>query len=200
MNPILEGLLGETTLFVLVGGLLLFRGLGALGVSRFASWPVSAAHALAVMLVMTASAHFVPDSVTVMPSHSDMVAMVPPFVPFPNAMIVVSGVLELAGAVGLVMARTRWAAGMALIPLFVVLVPANIYAAVNGIPLNGDPATPLLIRVPEQILYIVVAWWATRGASRAWPGFVARMSSRPGNRDASASRCRSTNAASTTAP
>lgn len=179
MNPVLDGLLGESTLFVLLGGLLLFRGLGAAGVRRFASWPVSAAHALAVMLVMTASAHFVPDSVTVMPSHSDMVAMVPAFVPFPGAMVVITGVLELAAAVGLVAARTRWAAAMALIPLFLLLIPANIYAAVNGIPLNGEAATPLVVRIPEQLLYLAVAWWAARGASRQWPGFLARVLPRP---------------------
>ena len=176
MNAILVGLLSETTLFVLIAALLFFRGLGALGVSRFASWPVGAAHALAVMLVLTAAAHFVPDTVTAMPSHSDMVAMVPPFVPLPGLMVYVTGVLELAAAAGLVATRTRWPAGMALIPLFVALIPANIYAALNDIPLNGDPATPLGVRIPEQILYIAVAWWATRGAVREWPGFAAKPS------------------------
>jgi hypothetical protein len=68
---------------------------------------VAAAHGLAVTLVMTASAHFVPKDVTVMPNHEDMVRMVPPFVPFPGAMVYVSGVLELLGAVGLVVATTR---------------------------------------------------------------------------------------------
>ena len=60
---------------VLASALLSFRLLGALGVRRFASWPASAAHALAVMLVVTASAHFVPASVTVMPNHADLVRM-----------------------------------------------------------------------------------------------------------------------------
>lgn len=170
----LDALLGETTLFVLLVALLVFRGLGVVGVRRFASWPVSAAHAMAVMLLMTASAHFMPDSVKAMPGFSDMVAMIPPFVPFPEVMVIVTGVLELAAAVGLVLGRTRWLAGMALILLFVVMTPANIHAALNDVSLNGDPATPLLIRIPEQVLYIAVAWWATRGASREWPGFLAR--------------------------
>jgi hypothetical protein len=50
---------------VLVLATLGFRALGALGVRRFARWPVSAAHGMAVMLLFTASAHFVPASVTV---------------------------------------------------------------------------------------------------------------------------------------
>ena len=63
---------------VLVPAMLVFRALGALGVRRFASWPVSAAHGMAVMLLFTASAHFVPADVTAMPNHADMVRMVPP--------------------------------------------------------------------------------------------------------------------------
>ncbi|MEN3539636.1 hypothetical protein AAH991_31320 [Microbispora sp. ZYX-F-249] len=46
--------------------------------------------------------------------------------------------------------------------MFVVLVPANVYAAIEGVPLNGDPATPLWLRIPEQIVYITIALWATR--------------------------------------
>ncbi|MBC7212369.1 MAG: hypothetical protein H5U33_20370, partial [Pseudomonas sp.] len=81
------------TLVALIGSLAAFRALGALGVTRFASWSASAAHALAIMLVMTGTAHFMPASVTVMPNYADMVAMVPPFVPFPGFMVLASGVL-----------------------------------------------------------------------------------------------------------
>ena len=152
------------TLFVLLIALGLLRGLGALGVNRFATWPAAAAHALAIMLVMTSSAHFVPGGVTVMPTHDDLVAMVPPAVPFPSATVYLTGVLEFLGALGLVMARTRRAAGYCLALLFVFLLPANIYAATADIPFAGEPASPLWQRVPEQVLYIAVALWATRGA------------------------------------
>lgn len=153
------------TLPVLLIALLVLRGLGALGVRRFATWPTAAAHALAIMLVMTASAHFVPAGVTVMPTHEDLVRMVPPAVPFPSAMIYLTGVLELLGALGLIVPQTRRAAGYCLALLFVVMLPANIYAATADVPLAGEPASPLWQRVPEQILYIAVALWATRGAS-----------------------------------
>ncbi|WP_250031113.1 DoxX family protein [Paractinoplanes maris] len=139
---------------------LAFRAAGALGVKRFAGWRSSAAHALAVMLVFTGTAHFVPDSVTVMPSHDDLTAMVPPFVPVPDLTVYATGVLELLGAAGLVLAATRRLAGRCLALLFVCLVPANIYAAANDIPLNGDPATPLWFRIPEQLVYIAVALYA----------------------------------------
>ncbi|MEV1166899.1 hypothetical protein [Nonomuraea sp. NPDC049784] len=124
-------------------------------VKRFDTWRVSAAHGLAVMLVVTASAHFVPAGVTFMPNHADMVAMVPPFVPFPALMVYLTGVLELAGAVGLVLGRTRKAAGICLALLFVGLLPANVYAA-----LAGQDVTPLWQRIPEQVVYIAIALWA----------------------------------------
>ncbi|WP_020390898.1 hypothetical protein [Kribbella catacumbae] len=150
---------------VLIAATLAFRALGALGVRRFASWPVSAAHAMAVMLVMTGSAHFVPASVTVMPNHADLVRMVPPFLPFADAVIYLTGVLELLGALGLVLTATRWAAGMALAALFVTLLPANIYAALADVAFaTGEPATPLWQRIPEQILYVGVVLWAARSA------------------------------------
>jgi len=153
------------TLIVLLIALVALRGLGALGLRRFATWPAVAAHALAIMLVMTASAHFAPASVTVMPTHDDLVGMVPPAVPFPSAMVYLTGVLEFLGAVGLIIPWTRRAAGYCLALLFVVMLPANIYAATANVTLAGDPVSPLWRRIPEQILYIAVALWATRGAS-----------------------------------
>ncbi|KAB8197752.1 hypothetical protein FH608_004310 [Nonomuraea phyllanthi] len=141
-------------LIVLLAATLVFRLLGALGVARFTTWRVSAAHGLAVMLVMTASAHFVPAGVTFMPNHADMVAMVPSFVPFPALVVHLTGVLELAGAAGLVLERTRGLAGVCLALLFVALLPANVHAA-----LAGQEVTPLWQRVPEQALYIAIALW-----------------------------------------
>ncbi|WP_218826185.1 DoxX family protein [Actinomadura mexicana] len=127
---------------------------------------MSGAHALATMLLFTGAAHFVPDSVTVMPSHGDLAAMVPPFVPLPHLMIYATGVLELLGAVGLVVATTRTTAGFGLAALFVLMFPANVYAAIEDVPLNDDPATPLWFRVPEQILFITVALWAAKRPPR----------------------------------
>ncbi|MEV0632771.1 DoxX family protein [Nonomuraea wenchangensis] len=152
------------TVIVLLVATLAFRSLGALGVARFATWRVSAAHGLAVMLVMTAGAHFVPASVTFMPNHADMVAMVPPFVPFPALVVILTGVLELAGAAGLVLERTRRAAGICLALLFVAMLPANVHAALSDVTLGGEPATPLWQRVPEQVLYIAIALWAASEA------------------------------------
>ncbi|MEV0617245.1 hypothetical protein AB0I81_28255 [Nonomuraea sp. NPDC050404] len=153
------------TVVVLLVATLAFRLLGMFGVRRFGTWRVSAAHGLAVMLVMTASAHFVPGDVTFMPNYEDMVEMVPPFVPFAGFVVYLTGVLELAGAVGLVLERTRRAAGLCLALLFVLMLPANVYAAMADLTL----ASPLWQRIPEQVLYIAIAVWAAGflGATRS---------------------------------
>ncbi|WP_031090568.1 hypothetical protein, partial [Streptomyces sp. NRRL WC-3549] len=122
---------------------------------------------MALMLVATAAAHFAPSDTGVMPGHDDLTAMVPPFVPFPGAVVHVTGVLELLGAAGLVLTSTRPAAGLGLAVLFVLLLPANVHAAVEGIPLGDDPAVPLWFRVPEQLLYIGLALWTATAAGAA---------------------------------
>ena len=110
----------------------------------------AAALSLAVMLLFTASAHF-------NAMRADLVLMVPPFVPRPELLITITGVLELAGAAGLMVRRTRSAAGVALAALFVLLLPANIYAARAGLTLGGRPVTALWLRVPQQLVYIAFA-------------------------------------------
>lgn len=151
----------ETLIFLMIV-LLGLRLAGVLGATRFTDWPTCAAYALAAMLMLTGTTHFLPDSLASgpAPTHSDLLPMVPPFVPFPSFMVYLTGVLELLGALGLVLTRTRRPAGIGSAVLFVTLLPANIYAAVSDIPFNGAPASPLWIRIPEQVLYIAVALWA----------------------------------------
>ncbi|WP_459549758.1 DoxX family protein [Nocardia sp. X0981] len=149
------------TLMLFVVPTLVLRLLGRLGIRRFGTWRVSAAHGLAFLFTMTGLAHFAPDSVTVMPSHNELVAMVPSAIPFPDFAVYATGVLELAGAAGLVVTATRRWAGPILAALLVVMTPANIHAALEEIPLNGDPATPLWFRIPEQIVYFLLALWVS---------------------------------------
>jgi len=154
-----------SALIVLAFAAVGFRLLGLLGIGRFATWRSSAAHGMAAMLLLTASAHFVPATVTAMPNHADLVRMVPPVVPFADAVVYLTGVLELIGALGLVVAATRRVTGVGLAVLFVLLLPANIYAAVADVPYNGGEVTPLWLRVPLQVVYIAVALYVARSAA-----------------------------------
>src|SRR5262249_8249918 len=139
-------------LAVLFGALLLYRVLGALGVSLFATWLDSARFALVTMFVFTAIAHFAP-------MKRDLIAMVPPNLPRPDLLVFVTGVLELGGAAGLLIEATRFWAACGLILLMAAMLPANISAARRGIDLRGRRATPLWIRVPMQVLFVAWAWY-----------------------------------------
>ena len=146
-------------LIVLGAAMLLARLAGAVGVEALDSWPAATRAGLAGMLLFTAVAHF--NSM-----RHDLARMVPPAIPNPMAMVYFTGVCEALGAIGLLVPRTRVAAAVALIVLFVALLPANVHAARSGVTLRGKPATRLALRVPLQILFVALTAWAGIYASR----------------------------------
>jgi uncharacterized membrane protein len=82
--------------------------------------------------------------------------IMPPYLPYSSTLILVSGVAEIAGGIGLLFPRTRRVARYGLIALLVAVFPANIQMAVNGFA-NGDSPlilTLLLARLPLQPLLI----------------------------------------------
>ena len=140
-------------LAVLVTATLLARLAGRLGVKPLQHWPAATRVGLAVMLCLTASAHF--NSM-----RADLVRMVPPSIPNPELMVTFTGVCEVLGAIGLLIPRTRRIAGVALILFLIAVLPANIHAARSALTLNGAPVTPLWPRVAMQILFIWLVWWS----------------------------------------
>jgi uncharacterized membrane protein len=141
---------------LLIGATLIFRGLGALGVPAFSTWLDSARLALALMFFFTAAAHF--NRVK-----EDLIRMVPPSFPNPRALVLATGLLEIVGAVGLLLPSTRRLAAWGLALMLVALFPANVSAARRGLTLRGKPVTPLAIRLPIQILFLAVALWVALG-------------------------------------
>src|SRR5215203_7357258 len=137
---------------VLLASLLLFTGLGVLGVDVFSTWQVSAAWALAVMFLFTASVHFTK-------TKEDLIAMVPKAFPNPRFLVYLTGVLEVLGAIGLLVPATITLAGLGLVLLLVAMFPANVNAARKGVELRGKAPTPLWIRAPMQLLFIGMALW-----------------------------------------
>ena len=90
------------------------------------------------------------------------VEIVPPALPFPGALVALSGAAELAGALGLQLPRTRRAAAAGLIALLVAVFPANVYMFVAHERFAAlAPSWVLLARLPLQAL--LIAWvWACR--------------------------------------
>jgi uncharacterized membrane protein len=142
-------------LIVLLASWLVLRGIGAVGVHTLASWQDSARYALVVMFVFTASAHF-------NKMKHDLARMIPAFFPRPLLIVYVTGVLEILGALGLVLPEFRRLAGICLIALLVGMFIANVSAAQKGLTLRGRPPTPLWLRAPMQVFFIALLWWSTR--------------------------------------
>jgi uncharacterized membrane protein len=102
----------------------------------------------------------------------------PPWAPVPEALILVSGGVEIAlGAALLLGPPWRRRAGLALAAYLLAVFPANVYVAVAGIDVDGQPggAYPWL-RLPLQALFIAWALWSTdwdlarRGGSTSLSG------------------------------
>lgn len=134
-------------IITLILGTLAARVAGWLGVDYVSDWPSAIAVGLAAMFVLTGVAHFVN------PLRRDLIAIVPPRLPAPALLVTITGVLELAGAVGLLYPPTRVAAAICLFVLLVVMFPANVYAARMPNP-PKSMATRLDVRAVEQVLYL----------------------------------------------
>jgi uncharacterized membrane protein len=141
-------------LFILLISFVLLRGVGFLGVERLSSWRNAGLGALAVMFLFTSTAHF-------SGLKYDLAAMMPEPLPDDLWIIYLTGFFEIAGAVGLLIPRTRRLAGICLVLLLVAQFPANVNAALNGIPLGGEAPTPLWLRTPMQLLFIGMVWWTS---------------------------------------
>lgn len=88
--------------------------------------------------------------------------IVPDWIPRPRLMVYISGIAELAGAIGLLVPTVRKAAGWGLIALLIAVFPANIkmlqMAIAEGASIWYQIA--LWVRLPLQPLLIWLVWRA----------------------------------------
>ncbi|RFM36781.1 DoxX family protein [Chitinophaga silvisoli] len=115
--------------------------------------------AMCCMLMLTAIGHF--------KFTEGMVMMIPPIIPFKTAVVYVSGIVEVILGLMLLLPSLRNVAGNLLLILFIVLLPANIYAAMTKLNMEmanheGPGYEYLYFRVPLQLLFIVwVVYFST---------------------------------------
>ena len=93
--------------------------------------------------------------------------IVPPYIPWPRAAVLVSGVFELLGAAGLLWRPTRRAAGLGLFALTIAVTPAHIYMLQQP-ELFDLPYWALVARLPVQVALLALIWWSsiTEGSER----------------------------------
>ena len=88
--------------------------------------------------------------------------IVPPYVPWPRAMVLLSGALELLGAAGLLWRPSRRAAGMGLFLLTLAVTPANVYMLQHPELFPAVPHWALVARLPLQALLLALIAWSCR--------------------------------------
>lgn len=106
---------------------------------------------LAMLYMLAGVAHIVrPDG---------FIAITPSWVPFPETVVFITGIAEIAGAIGLLTTRWRCAAGVGLALYALCVWPANINHAVNNIAVGGT-TLGMGYHVPRLMLQPVIIWWA----------------------------------------
>ena len=115
---------------------------------------------LALLMVASGIAHLV--------GPRPFIQHLPDAVPLRAELVAITGVMEIGLAVGLVgPRRVRRPTGIALAAFLVLVFPANVYAAVSQVPVDGVPTGWIRwARLPLQFPLIAAALWSTRGAPR----------------------------------
>lgn len=88
--------------------------------------------------------------------------IVPPSFPSPQALVLISGVAEMVGGLGLLVPRLRRTAAWGLIALLVAVFPANLYMAIepNKFADLQLPAWFFVARLPLQAVFVAWVWFA----------------------------------------
>ncbi|NML21618.1 hypothetical protein HHL16_12075 [Pseudoflavitalea sp. G-6-1-2] len=107
--------------------------------------------AMGVMFCFTALGHFM--------FTKGMAMMIPPALPYRETAIFLSGIAEIVLGIALIIPQTRHIAAIAMIAMLVLILPANIYAAINRInyekgTFDGPGLSYLWFRIPMQALLI----------------------------------------------
>ncbi|MFD2865457.1 DoxX family protein [Mucilaginibacter antarcticus] len=113
---------------------------------------------MCLMLFLTASGHFL--------FTKGMTMMIPPIIPCKTLLVYLSGLAEVVLGIAILFQSTRFLAGVALIILFLLLLPANIFAAFKHLNIEkgsytGPGLAYLWFRVPLQLFFILWVYVCT---------------------------------------
>jgi uncharacterized membrane protein len=87
--------------------------------------------------------------------------IVPPWIPWPRAAVLVSGVFELLGAAGLLWRPTRRAAGIGLFLLTIAVTPCHLYMLQRPELFASIPLWALWLRLSMQVALLALIAWCT---------------------------------------
>lgn len=88
-------------------------------------------------------------------------AIMPPWLPAAAALVVVSGVFEILGGIGVLVPATRVIAGWGLIALLIAVFPANVQMLLNARAAHAS-ATAMTVLVARFPLQALLVYWVFR--------------------------------------
>ena len=93
-------------------------------------------------------------------------SIMPDYLPAHRELVLLSGVAEIAGGVGVLLPQTRMAAAWGIIALLVCVMPANVWMVQHPELYPGIPVWALWLRLPLQGVLVWWAWLYTRKTNR----------------------------------
>jgi uncharacterized membrane protein len=109
-------------------------------------WWTALRIALAAMFLLTASAHWGR-------RRGDLIRMTPAAFSRPDVLVTITGICEIAGAVGLLIPRLAPLAAVGLALLLIAVFPANVRASRERITIAGRPPSSLPLRAAIQVIF-----------------------------------------------
>lgn len=109
---------------------------------------------LAIAFVAAGANHFINDAF--------YVKIMPPSLPAPLFLVRLSGFFEIALGILLLIPKFTRLAAFGLIALLIAVFPANIYMAANSNLFTEYSPAALYIRLPMQLVLIVLVFWFTK--------------------------------------
>lgn len=94
-------------------------------------------------------------------------AIMPPWLPYHFELVLISGLFEIIGAIGLLIPKTRLWAGIGLIALTLAVSPANVHMAMNPELFPDIPVAMLYGRLVLQLFLLWLIWFSTGGVRAA---------------------------------
>lgn len=139
---------------------LLIASLLTAGIAKAATgnwdWTFAANAGMCAMLLFTALGHFL--------FTTGMTGMIPKSIPCKKFLVYATGIAEIVIGLALLWTPARATAAIVMIVLLCLMLPANIYAAMNHINYetgerNGKGIRYLWFRIPLQLFFIAWIWY-----------------------------------------
>ncbi|GAA0379705.1 hypothetical protein [Bacillus horti] len=143
------------TLLILIGSFAVLFLLKRAGYTQRSNREL-ANYSMAFFLVFFGLSHFY--------KKSELMMILPSWVPFPEFVVYVTGVIEIVFAIGLLFERTRRVTGVLVALFFVAILPANVHKAINDLEISGAMSSTFLswVRLFFQPIFIVWVLYSSK--------------------------------------